>query len=293
MTLAIGFLDPILTPLYKLFGAVLAFFYSIVPNIGLAIFLLTVVIMALLYPLTAKQAKSQVKLQLVQPEIKKIQQQYKDDKAKMNEEVMKFYSENKVNPFAACLPLIAQAPVLLALFSTLRDVQKYVPTNSDLYKAFCGELAQTACKGDAIKPVDWFFGILDVRTSALPFDVHPSLLTALPYFFMVGVVGVLGFVQGWQNMRTATGEINPAMKTMSRIFPIISVVFSIYMPSGLVLYFMTSSAWRLGQSELVFRKITQPARAANEKKNNNNKAIETKSEVVENAAPPRKRKRRK
>jgi len=291
MTLAIGFLDPILEPLYKLFGAVLAFFYSIAPNIGVAIFLLTITIMALLYPLTAKQAKSQVKLQLVQPEIKKIQQQYKDDKAKMNEEVMRFYSENKVNPFAACLPLIAQAPVLLALFSTLRDVQKYVPTDSKLYQAFCGNLPQAECTGDNIKAVDWFFGILDVRTSALPFDTHSSFMAALPYFLMVGIVGVLGFIQGWQNMRTASGEINPAMKTMSRIFPIISIVFSIYMPSGLVLYFMTSSAWRLGQSEIVFRKITRPAREANERKNN--KAIEAKSEIVQPAAPPRKRKRRK
>ncbi|MET0420534.1 MAG: YidC/Oxa1 family membrane protein insertase, partial [Acidimicrobiia bacterium] len=88
------FLDPI----YNFFGMLLAFFYGLVPNLGIAIILLTVAVMLALFPLTAKQAKAMLNMQRAQPEIKRIQNQYKNDKAKQNEEVMKFYQENKINP---------------------------------------------------------------------------------------------------------------------------------------------------------------------------------------------------
>ena len=85
------------------------------------------------------------KMQVIQPEIKKLQAQYKNDRQKLNEEIMKFYKENKVNPMAGCLPLVFQMPVFFALFRVLSDPHKHVPTDSKLYRAFCGELSPGAC----------------------------------------------------------------------------------------------------------------------------------------------------
>ena len=103
-------------PVYNFFGAILAFFYGIIPNLGISIILLTVLVMLVMFPLTAKQAKSMMAMQRAQPEIKKLQAKYKNDRAKLNEEMMKFYQENKINPLAGCLPLLVQMPVFLALF---------------------------------------------------------------------------------------------------------------------------------------------------------------------------------
>ena len=103
-------------PVYNFFGTILAFFYGIIPNLGIAIILLTVLVMLVMFPLTAKQAKSMMAMQRAQPEIKKLQAKYKNDRAKLNEEMMKFYQENKINPLAGCLPLLVQMPVFLALF---------------------------------------------------------------------------------------------------------------------------------------------------------------------------------
>ncbi len=126
-----------LNPIYEAIAWLLALFYSVIPNLGVAIILLTFAIMLILYPLTAKQAKSMIAMQRAQPEIKKLQAKYKGDRQKLNEETMKFYQENKINPLAGCLPLLVQMPIFFALFHTLRDPYKYVPKDSSLYSALC------------------------------------------------------------------------------------------------------------------------------------------------------------
>ena len=107
-----------LDPLYRVIGWLLAVFYVPTHSLGIATILLTVVIMLVQFPLTAKQARSMIQMQRVQPEIKKIQQKYKDDKAKQNEELLKFYQENKINPLAGCLPMIITIPIGIAVFRT-------------------------------------------------------------------------------------------------------------------------------------------------------------------------------
>ena len=87
----------------------------------MAIIALTLLVRLLLLPLTLKQFKSMQAMARLQPEIKKLQEKYKDDKQRLNQEMMKFYQENKVNPFASCLPLVAQLPVFLSLFYMLRE----------------------------------------------------------------------------------------------------------------------------------------------------------------------------
>src|SRR5919112_3129427 len=111
----------ILQPLIDVFESVLLFFHDTVGfGWGFSIIALTVVVRAALVPLTLKQIKSMQAMQRLAPEIKALQEKYKDDKARLQQETMKFYQERKVNPFASCLPLILQMPVFIALFYMLR-----------------------------------------------------------------------------------------------------------------------------------------------------------------------------
>ena len=106
--------------MFDAIATVLAWFYSLIPNYAVAIALLTLTVMVLLTPLTLKGTKSMLQMQRLQPEMKKIQQQYKGDRQKLNEELMKFYQENKINPLGGCLPLLIQMPVFIVLYRVLR-----------------------------------------------------------------------------------------------------------------------------------------------------------------------------
>ncbi len=165
-----------LNPLFEAIGWLLALFYSVIPNLGVSIILLTFTIMLILYPLTAKQAKSMIAMQRVQPEVKKLQAKYKGDRQKLNEEMMQFYKENKINPLAGCLPLLAQLPIFFSLFRVLRDPEKYVPTDSALYADLChkagGILRTVEACAESVNHLK-FLG-MDLQLSAV--DAHSSAL---------------------------------------------------------------------------------------------------------------------
>ena len=121
-----------LQPLIDLFKAVLVFFHdSVGLQWGTAIIALTILVRALLLPLTFKQFHSMQRLAHLQPEIKKLQERFKGDKERLNQEMMGFYRENKVNPFASCLPMVAQFPVFISLYYMLR---------TDLRREICPEI---------------------------------------------------------------------------------------------------------------------------------------------------------
>jgi YidC/Oxa1 family membrane protein insertase len=249
-------------PIYNFFGAILAFFYGIIPNLGVAIILLTVLVMLVLFPLTAKQAKAMMHMQRAQPEIKKLQAKYKHDRQKLNEEVMKFYQANKINPLAGCLPLLVQLPIFLALFRVMRDPYKHIPKSSDLYAAFCtaGDKLYQACNRPAkgLPNPQYFLG-MDLSQHAT--GVTGGFIDALPYFLLVGAVIVTAFLQSRQSRRNAP-NMTSQMAMISTVLPIAFGLFSLQFPAGLVLYFLVSNLWRLGQQELIMRKITGPIRAA-------------------------------
>ena len=245
-------------------GYILAFFYSIVPNVGFAIIMLTIVVRLILFPLTAKQAKSMIAMQRAQPEIKKLQAKYKNDKQKLNEEMMAFYKDNKINPLAGCLPLVVQLPIFLALFRVMRDPYKHIPKSSDLYAAFCtgpkGHLYTNQCNLPKLglpNPQEF----LGMNLSQHATGVTGGFLDALPYFILVGLVIVTGFLQARQSRRNAP-NMNSQMAIVTSVLPIAFGLFSLQFPAGLVLYFLVSNLWRLGQQELIMRKITRPGQAA-------------------------------
>ena len=116
----------VLDPLYTALGWVMAWLYAVVPSYGIAIILLTIAVRLVLYPLTVKQTKSMQAMQRLQPEIKRLQAKYKNDRQKLNEEMMKFYKENKVNPLSGCLPLVLQLPLFIVLYRLIHDLTSTV-----------------------------------------------------------------------------------------------------------------------------------------------------------------------
>jgi YidC/Oxa1 family membrane protein insertase len=230
-----------LDPLYEAFGNALAFFYAVVPNLGVAIILLTIAVMLVLFPLTAKSARSMLAMQRLQPEIKKLQAKHKGDRQKLNEEMMKLYQEHKVNPLGGCLPLLVQFPVFIALFHVLRNLSA-VPEGSALFKAI-----------EAAKPGGLEFLSMDLSLQAT--DNHGDILSAVPYYLLVGLVFFTGYLQSKQSQRNTPPGANPQMQMITRFLPLVLGVTSLFFPSGLVLYFFVSNLWRVGQQELIMRKI--------------------------------------
>src|SRR5919198_1304681 len=110
-------ISPIFQPILKALGAALAGLYSVVGNYGVAIILFTLAIRLVLLPLGIKQIKSMREMQAVQPKLKAIQQKYKGNRQRQNEEMMKLYKEHGGNPLAGCFPLLAQFPILISLFA--------------------------------------------------------------------------------------------------------------------------------------------------------------------------------
>src|SRR5438067_310255 len=108
--------------MFDILASILAFFYEFIPDYGLAIALLTVTVMLLLTPLTLKGTRSMMMMQTIQPAMKRLQQQYRDDRQKLNEEVLKLYRDNNINPLAGCLPLLIQLPVFFILYRVLRGL---------------------------------------------------------------------------------------------------------------------------------------------------------------------------
>jgi len=237
-------------------GTILAFLYSVIPNYGFAIIGLTVLVRLALFPLTAKQARSMQKMQLIQPELKRLQAQYKNDRQKLNEEIMKFYKENQVNPMAGCLPLVLQMPIFFALYRVLISPQKHLPTESKLYQAFCGDLPVGQCKD----PKGLSFLGMDLGEAAA--KVSGGFVDALPYFLLIALVVVTGYLQFKQTQSRQTTQANPQMAMMGKIFPVMFAFISYSLPSGVVLYFLVSNAWQIGQQALIFRTMPAPPASA-------------------------------
>ncbi len=237
-------------------GAILAFFYAIVPSYGFAIIGLTVLLRLLLYPLTAKQARSMLAMQRIQPEIKKLQAKYKNDRQRLNEETMAFYKENKINPLAGCLPLLAQMPIFIALFRILRNPFEYIPQGSALYDSFCGGVSPDSCN-----PIGLKFLNVDLSLSAQ--DPHGSFVAALPYLLLVALVGLSGYLQSRQSMRYQA-QANPQTQMIGKLMPVIFMFISLSLPAGVVLYFLVSNVWQIGQQEIIFRREGQEPVAAPE-----------------------------
>ena len=223
---------------------------------ALAIVGLVVVIRAALVPLFVRQIKAQRGLQLLQPEIKKLQAKYKDDRQKQAEELQKLYRETGTNPFASCLPIIVQMPFFFALFHVLSyGVQKGVPV---------GVLTQQEV--DAAGHASIFGApISQSLTSVWRMHPHPAYFTATVAVTLTLIVLMTAttFTTQRQLMvkNMPSGQDNPMaqqQKILLYVFPFMFAVFGINFPIGVLVYWLTTNLWTMGQQFYVIRRNPAP-----------------------------------
>jgi YidC/Oxa1 family membrane protein insertase len=218
----------VLQPLIDACEAVLTFWHGVIGNgpnsWGWAIILLTFTVRLLILPLTFKGVKSMQRLQLLQPEIKRIQERYKDDRQRMNQEVMAFYQREKVNPLSSCMPLLLQIPFFMALFFLLR---------SDSFKA---DIANNP-------------GFYPIDNLAERVTGDPVLLGALIVIYV-----------GTQLAASAVTMISadPMQRRIMLALPFVFVIFIINFEAGLILYWITTNVWTIGQQLLVRKLYPKP-----------------------------------
>jgi YidC/Oxa1 family membrane protein insertase len=232
----------VLQPLIEVCDAALVYFHGLVGSWGMSIILLTVVVRVLLLPLTLKQFRSMQALQRLSPQIKGLQEKYKDDRQRLNQEMMKFYQENKVNPFASCLPLAAQMPIFLALFYLLRE---------DLRNDICNQIAKPC---GAVDPGSAQFLFIPDLTNNATGGVLIGLIVA--YVASQLVSSLVMTVSADKNQRRLIVAL-----------PLVFVAFIIQFPTGLILYWITTNLWTILQAYIVRRRVgplrpPQPAEAA-------------------------------
>jgi YidC/Oxa1 family membrane protein insertase len=213
----------ILTPLEDLLTWVLTNLHE---TVGLtwawSIVALVVIVRMLLVPLTVRQIHSMQNLQAHAPEMKAIQQRWKHDKQRMNQEMMAFYKENQINPAASCLPILAQFPIFIGLFFVLRDFEEEI---LPLYPE---------------SSLEWL-GLIDI-TEDTKVGWGPLLIV------LYGASQLTSSYLMSQNMQ-------PAQRAMLLILPIAFIPFVLNFPSGLMLYWLTTNLWTTGQG-LITRRLT-------------------------------------
>jgi YidC/Oxa1 family membrane protein insertase len=189
-----------------------------------AIVVLTIIVRMLLVPLTVKQIHSMQNLQRFAPQMKEIQKKYKTDKQKQNEELMKFYRENNINPAASCLPMLAQLPVFIALYYSLKTFAKHPPPGS----------------------MSWLHFVPNITWHTTSFWGG--------YVLLVVYVG--------SQMASTFFMSATADKTQRYLFMIMPLVFVFVIarfPAGLVLYWVTTNLWTVGQGLITRRLMPRPA----------------------------------
>jgi YidC/Oxa1 family membrane protein insertase len=191
-----------------------------------AIVALTILVRIALVPLTVRQIHSMQAMQRHMPEMKAIQQKYKTDKKRQQEELMKFYRENQINPAASCLPLLAQIPVFFALYFVLKDFSKHPPSGSLSWLHIVPNIADHA-------NAHWSGYLLLV--------IYAASQVSSTYFM--------------------SATMDKTQRRLMMVLPIFFITFLLRFPMGLVIYWVTTNLWTVGQG-LVTRQLTQKTPAA-------------------------------
>lgn len=236
--------------MFQALAGLLAFFYELVPSYAFAISMLTFTVMLVLSPLTLKSTRNMLEMQRLQPELKKLQAKYKNDRQKLNEEMMAFYREHKVNPVAGCIPMLLQMPVFIVMYRVISGLTskaegipkpKYLNRSTDLYKALLEDGGKMPSLG------------IDLAKAAS--DSHGGFTSALPFFFLVALVMGTQYFQTKQmtGRNPAAAAANPQTQMMTRIMPIFFGFISYSIPAGVNVYFLASAVFRIVQQEAMYR----------------------------------------
>ncbi len=241
----------IFQPLIDVFEAVLKFFHnSIGIPWGWAIVLLTICVRALLVPLTVRQIRSMARMQQLAPDMKAIQAKYKEDKQRQQQEMMKFYKENNVNPLASCLPLAAQLPVFISLYYMLRQSLRLDICPLWQRANNHGVLSAAHTVPCGVHGESSFLFIGDITAKATG-----ATLVILIILYVGTQLGSSLMMSGAMTDRT--------QRQIMLFMPLIFVVFVIRFPAGVLVYWITTNLWTIGQQYVVKRRIgpVRPATA--------------------------------
>ena len=225
---------------------VLTFFQELVePLMGsqsywFSIVMLTVAVRILLIPLTVKQVKSTRVMQELAPEIKKLQNKHKNDKTKLNEEMMALYKERGFNPMAGCWPLLAQMPFFFALYQVI--------------------YAKEIAGGPNVLIGKTFFGVpLQQHWWALPGWDKIFSAAGLTILALTTTMALTTYISQRQLMSKQTAEVNPQQQMIMRIMPLMFFVFAVNVPLAVIIYWVTTNFWSVGQQYMLLRSAPVPA----------------------------------
>jgi YidC/Oxa1 family membrane protein insertase len=207
-----------------------------------SIVLLTIAVRILLIPLTVKQVRSTRVMQELAPEIKKLQSKHKNDRQKLNEEMMALYKERGFNPMAGCWPLLAQMPFFFALYQVIYARQIAGEANVLLGKTFFGV------------PLEQHWWAL---------DGWDKLFSAagLTILVLTTVMSLTTYISQRQLMSRQSAQVNPQQQMILRIMPLMFFVFAVNVPLAVIIYWVTTNFWSVGQQWMLLRSAPTPAGA--------------------------------
>jgi YidC/Oxa1 family membrane protein insertase len=255
----------ILNPLYTAVSWVIITIHELLAPIfgsasgvtwSLSIIGLVIIIRIILIPLFVKQIKSQRALTALQPQMKAIQNKYKDDRQKQSEEMMKLYKEHKTNPLASCFPILAQAPIFFALFTVLNGIGKNPPVKYGVFTQADVDAAQAKFFGAPIS--ETFLG-------------SSSATVKIVTVFLIAFMSITTFttqrqlmVKGMPKMDSSNNMMLQQQKIMLYLFPVIFAVSGVNFPIGVLIYWSTTNLWTWGQQYYVIKRNPTPGSPAYE-----------------------------
>lgn len=215
------------------FGGLLTYIYGIVPNFGAAIIIMTILVKLVTFPLNNKQIQSAKRMQQLQPEMKKIQAKYKDDKEKQNKAVTEFMKENNMNPLAGCLPLLVQFPILIGVFRLLREADKFL--DMSLINPYLFQASE-------------YINLLD-----LPFIVDPAGFSVNSFLGNISILFIFPLIAGATTYLYSQMSMSAdsSQKMLLYMMPVMITVFSFSFPIGLVIYWIMNNIFSIGQHKLI------------------------------------------
>lgn len=239
-------------------GEALSFFYDVVPSFGVSIVLLTIAINLLLFPLTLKQTRSTRAFQSIQPEIKRIQKELKEEPEKMQQELMRVQREAGATPLGCFLPLVVQMPIWFALFRLLRDV-------ADISNGIAVDtvpLPEGSAVLAAVRGGETGFLSMDLGRLISDGVLGSTIAGAIPYALLIVIMVVSQYIQQWHSQRGTnqskaelTGQQRQQQQTqqmLTRVMPLFIGFVSWNFPAGLAVYWATGNLFRLGQQFAIF-----------------------------------------
>jgi YidC/Oxa1 family membrane protein insertase len=253
------------SPLITLFEEIMVFIHEHIftSSWGMAIVGLTILVRAVLVPLTFRQLKSMQEMQRLAPQINALKEKYKEDKQRQQQELMKFYQENKINPLASCLPLLLQLPVFVSLFYMLRtDLKKHIcgPQLVEWFNRHPAEAAKyhAGVHADSVAHLPTKFiestPCQQVAPGSAKFLFIPDITNKATGIALIVLIALyVGSQLASTLIATATADAN--QRRLMLLLPVVFVVILYRYPAGLLVYWITTNLWTIGQQYLIKRHL--------------------------------------